>query len=78
MKSKINFYNQEEVVDSTQVIDQYKTNNLQSNILNMNLTYSEPFTRTLTLVLNYGVGMNTAGADRNTYNPSSQGNTICL
>jgi Outer membrane protein beta-barrel family len=73
LKSKINFYNQEEVIDSTQLIDQSKTNNLQSNILNMNLTYSEPFTKTLTLVLNYGIGVNTAGADRNTYNPSSQG-----
>ena len=73
LKSKINFYDQAEVVDSTQLIDQYKTNNLQSNILNMNLTYSEPFTQTLTLVLNYGVGLNIAGADRNTFNASSQG-----
>jgi Outer membrane protein beta-barrel family len=73
LKSKINFYNQEEVVDSTQVVDQYKTNNLHSNILNMNLTYSEPFTQTLTLVMNYGVGLNTVGADRNSYNPSHPG-----
>jgi Outer membrane protein beta-barrel family len=73
LKSKINYYNPEQVVDSTQVIDQYKTNNLQSNILNINLTYSEPLTQSLALVLNYGIGLNTASADRNTYNPSPQG-----
>jgi Outer membrane protein beta-barrel family len=73
LKSQINFYNTEEVIDSTQDIDQYKTNNLQSNILNINLTYSEPFTQSLALVLNYGIGSNIASADRNTYNPTPQG-----
>lgn len=73
LKSQINFYNPEEVIDSTQDIDQYKTNNLQSNILNINATYSEPFTQLWTLVLNYGVGSNIASADRNTYNPTPQG-----
>ncbi len=73
LKSQINFYNPEEVIDSTQYIDQYKTNNLQSNILNVNVTYSEPFTQSLALVLNYGVGSNIASADRNTFNPSPQG-----
>jgi hypothetical protein len=71
--SKINYYNPEQVVDSTQEIDQYKTNNLQSNILNINLTYSEPFSQSLALVLNYGVGSNIASADRNTFDPSSKG-----
>ncbi len=73
LKSQINFYNPEEVIDSTQDIDQYKTNNLQSNILNINLTYSEPFTQSLALVLNYGVGSNIASADRNTFDQSPQG-----
>ena len=73
LKSQINYYSPGEVVDSTQNIDQYKTNNLQSNILNANLTFSEPFSQTLTLVLNYGVGSNIASADRNTFNQSPQG-----
>jgi hypothetical protein len=71
--SKIDYYNPEQVVDSTQNIDQYKTNNLNSNILNVNLTYSEPLSKTLALVVNYGVGSNVAGADRNTFNQSPQG-----
>src|SRR5450755_4341036 len=73
LKSQVNYYSPGEVVDSTQNIDQYKTNNLQSNILNANLTFSEPFSQTLTLVLNYGVGSNIASADRNTFDQSPQG-----
>ena len=73
LKSQIDYYSPGEVVDSTQNIDQYKTNNLQSNILNANLTYSEPLSQTLTLVLNYGVGSNIASADRNTFDQSPQG-----
>ncbi len=74
LKSFVNFYNAQETVDSTQDINEAKTNNLQSNILNANITYSEPFTKSLALLLNYGIGVNTAGADRSTFNPSSPGN----
>ncbi len=71
--SHINYYNAQQQVDSTKDINENKTNNLQSSIFNTNLTWSEPFTSTLTLVLNYGIGMNHASADRNTFNPSSAG-----
>jgi hypothetical protein len=71
--SHINYYNTQQQVDSTKDINENKTNNLQSSIFNTNLTYSEPFTKTLTLVLNYGIGMNHASADRNTFSPSSAG-----
>ncbi len=73
LTSHVNFYNAQQQVDSTQDINQSKTNNLQSNLFNTNLTYSEPFTKTLTLVLNYGIGVNHASADRNTFNPSASG-----
>jgi hypothetical protein len=73
LKSHINFYNTQQKVDSTLDINESKTNNLQSNLFNTNITYSEPFTKTLALVLNYGVGVNHASADRNTFNPSSTG-----
>jgi hypothetical protein len=73
LQSNVNFYNAQQMVDSTQDINESKTNNLQSNILNTNLTWSEPFTQTLTLVVNYGIGSNVASADRNTFNPSSPG-----
>ncbi len=73
LTSHINFYNAQQQVDSTQDISQSKINNLQSNLFNTNLTFSEPFTKTLTLVLNYGIGVNHASADRNTFNPSPGG-----
>ena len=71
MKSHINFYNTQPQADSVQDINESKTNNLQSNSFNTNLTYSEPFTKSLTLVLNYGIGVNNASADRNTFNQSA-------
>jgi hypothetical protein len=73
LKSHINFYNAQQQVDSTQDINESKTNNLQSNLLNTNLTYSEPFTTALALVLNYGIGVNHTSADRNTFNASPSG-----
>ena len=73
LTSHVNFYNAQQQVDSTQDINESKTNNLQSNLFNTNITYSEPFTTTLTLVLNYGIGVNHASADRNTFNASSPG-----
>ena len=73
LKSHINFYNAQQVVDSTQDINESKTNNLQSNIFNTNLTYSEPLSKSFSLLVNYGIGVNHASADRNTFNPSSSG-----
>jgi len=67
LKSNIDFYNAQQQVDSTQNINESKTNNLQSNLFNTNLTYSEPFNKEWTMVLNYGIGVNHASADRNTF-----------
>jgi hypothetical protein len=72
--SNINFYNSQKQVDSTQDINESKTNNLQSNLFNTNLTYTEPVTPAVELVFNYGIGVNHASADRNTFNQSSPGN----
>ncbi|HEY4325408.1 MAG TPA: outer membrane beta-barrel protein [Mucilaginibacter sp.] len=69
LKSHLNFYNTVPPVDS--LIDQIKTNDLQSNLFNTNLTYSEPLSKTLTLVVNYGIGTNHAAADRKTFNQSA-------
>ena len=69
LKSHLNFYTTVPPVDS--LVDQLKNNNLQSNLFNTNLTYSEPLSKTLTLVLNYGIGSNHAAADRSTFNQSA-------
>jgi hypothetical protein len=72
--SHTHFYETQPPLDST--INETKTNNLQSNIFNTNLTYSEPFTKELALVLNYGIGVNHASADRNTFNALAPGNPL--
>jgi hypothetical protein len=74
LMSNIDFYNAQKQVDSSQNINESKTNNLESNLFNTNLTYSEPFTKELELVVNYGIGVNHASADRSTFNQSSPGN----
>jgi hypothetical protein len=74
LKSTINYY--QPVVtkpDSTQLIDQYKTSDVKSNILKTNLTYTEPMSKTLSLVFNYGFGVNNGASILNTFNKSAPG-----
>lgn len=81
LNSEVDFYNLRHGVDttsklpdSTSKINQYKTNNLKSSNLTTNLTYTEPLSKTLAIVLNYGIGINNSSADRKTFNQSSPGN----
>ncbi|MBV8390149.1 MAG: outer membrane beta-barrel protein [Mucilaginibacter sp.] len=71
LKSEVDFYNPQKLVDSTSKIDQYKTNNLKSSTLTTNLTYTEPLSKSLAIVFNYGVGINDASADRRSFDGSS-------
>lgn len=73
LNSNINFYNAQGLVDSISNVDEYKTNNLKSSILTTNLTYTEPLSKVLAVVLNYGIGINNSSADRKTFDPSAQG-----
>ena len=74
LNSDINFYNAQKQLDSAQLINQYKTNNLKSFSLNTNLTWSEPFSKTFAIVVNYGIGINNSSADRRSFNQSAPGN----
>ena len=73
LNSDIRFYNDQGKQDSSQLIDQYKTNNLKSSALNTNLTYTEPFSKTFAVIVNYGLGINNSSADRESFNPSAPG-----
>lgn len=74
LNSNINYFNAQGVRDSSQLIDEYKTNNLKGNALTTNLTYTEPITKAWAIVLNYGIGISNASADRKSFNPSGSGN----
>ena len=73
LNSDIKFYNAQQQQDSAQIIDEYKTNNLKSNSVQTNLTYSEPFSKSFAVIINYGFGTNNSTADRKSFNPSAPG-----
>ncbi|MEO6851132.1 MAG: outer membrane beta-barrel protein, partial [Mucilaginibacter sp.] len=74
LKGELDYYNPQKQVDSTQITDQYKTSNLQSNAIKANATWSEPFSKTLAILFNYGIGVDNSSADRKSYNASSPSN----
>ncbi|QKJ32237.1 outer membrane beta-barrel protein [Mucilaginibacter mali] len=72
--SVIDFYNTTGGKDSTRRIDQYKTTDVTSSLLSSNATYTEPLSKVLALIFNYGLGMNNSSADRQTFDASMPGN----
>jgi hypothetical protein len=73
LKQKTTFYNYKPGLDSISNIDQYKTGNTIGSNLTSNITYSEPFTKTLALIMNYGTGFNHSSADRKSFDPGVTG-----
>ncbi|MGY4383592.1 hypothetical protein ACVWYN_000611 [Pedobacter sp. UYP24] len=67
------FFNTAGIIDSTQHINQYKTNNTESSVTNANLTYTEPLTKQISLTLNYGLNINNTNSNRKSYNQSASG-----
>ncbi len=73
LKSKADFYDPTGKLDSTQLIDQYKTADVKSSVLKTNLTYTEPLSKTLSIIFNYGFGLNNGTSDLKSFNPSAPG-----
>ncbi|MDN5286376.1 MAG: TonB-dependent receptor [Mucilaginibacter sp.] len=73
LNSEIDYYNIGGTVDSAQKIDQYKTTLNKSQVLNTNITYSEPFSKTFAIVVNYGLNINNGRSDRRSFNKSASG-----
>lgn len=74
LKSTNDFYNISGGLDSTQIVDQEKTSLVKSSVFNSNIAYTEPISKTLTLVVNYGFSVNNSSANRKSFNQSSPGN----
>ncbi len=74
LKSENRFYGTNNNLLSTQIIDQFKTNDTKSATLNTNLTYTEPITKAFSVVLNYGLGIASSSANRISFNASTPGN----
>jgi len=56
-----------------QLINQYKTSNSVSSVLNSNITWSEPFSKKTALLFNYGLGINNSTTDLQSFNQSAPG-----
>lgn len=73
LKAKNEYFNITGQLDSIENIDQFKVNKLRSNSFSSNITYAEPFSKKLSLLLNYGFGLNNSNADKRSYNTSAPG-----
>ncbi len=67
------FYNTTGLLDSTRLVDQYKPTDAISNSFNTNITYTEPFTKTFSVTMNYGLNLSNSTSDNLSYNPSAPG-----
>ena len=57
----------------SRVVDQKKPGSSKSTAFNSNFTYTEPFTQSLSLIVNYGLNLNSATSKRLAYNNSGAG-----
>ena len=73
LKSKADFYGLTGKLDSTQLIDQYKTAGLNNSVLKTNLTYTEPISSLFSVILNYGLGVTSGTSDLKSFNLSAPG-----
>jgi hypothetical protein len=73
LKSKSNFYNDSGILESDTVVDQFKTSYVKTSSFNSNLAFTEPIAKNLTVVLNYGFGINNSSANRKSFNASAGG-----
>ncbi|MDF2433591.1 MAG: hypothetical protein JWP44_3222 [Mucilaginibacter sp.] len=73
LKTNIDYFNTIGVKDSSQVVDQYKTNLIKSSALSSVMTYTEPLSKTVSLVLSYGLGIDNSSTDRKSFNKAPNG-----
>lgn len=71
LKSKNDFYNEDESLKSTDIVDQLKRNEIKTSVFSTNITYNEPLRKDLSLVLNYGISINNSNADKRSFNASA-------
>ncbi len=65
------FFNPTGSLDSTAIIDQYKLDQSTAVAAGSNITYTEPFSTALSLVLNYRTGINNSNSHRQSFNQTA-------
>jgi len=61
------------VKDISEVINQYKTTDNVTAVINSNITYSEPLAKNWALLFNYGLGINNSTSNQQSFNQSAPG-----
>ncbi|SHF62916.1 outer membrane beta-barrel family protein [Pedobacter caeni] len=72
------FFDEKGIFSHKETVDQYKTNNSTSSVFNSNLTYTEPLSKVLSLIVNYGLGINKGVSDRKSFNKATDGSYSIL
>jgi hypothetical protein len=73
LNSTTNFYNSTGKIDSSQLINQYKTSSVESSLLKTNLTYTEPLSKNISAIFNYAFGVNSGTSKLQSFNQSAPG-----
>ena len=72
LKSATDFYSLGKI-DSAQNINQYVTSDNTTSEFKTNLTWSEPLSKTFSVIFNYGLGLNNGTSNRQSFNQSVPG-----
>lgn len=60
------------------ITDQYKTYSSRDLLIDTKLTYTEPLSKTSSLIVNYGIVISNSNSERNSYNKSADGKYTAL
>ena len=73
LKSNNTFYKTNPIRDSIVIVDQQKINSIENSVFKSNLAYTEPLSKTLTVIVNYGLTLSSGRSNRKSYNQSPTG-----
>jgi hypothetical protein len=73
LNSENEFFNEQDEPDSVANVDQLKTNNTFKSAFSTNATYTEPISKTLSVIFNYGLSLNNSSSDRKSFNKNAEG-----
>lgn len=73
LNSKNDFYNASGMLDSTKLIDQFKTSTTTTSSSSAKVSYTEPINDKLTIIANYSIGLNRSDAEKKSFNASAPG-----
>lgn len=74
LNSENEFLSSQNQLDSIVHIDQYKTSDVFKSAFSTNATYTEPISKKLALVFNYGFSLNNSSSDKKSFNKDIIGN----